>query len=132
MVVGSVFAPVIHDRGQIEIPTLYFRLTVTQQFLNAWAHRDGRHSRRRANGLLRAAETDIDALPIHVKRDSGQRRHAVHNEKRSEFIRDLAEGINLGHDACGCLPVRQSYKFDLASLTSTAHILRVNSPSKRS
>ncbi len=62
--IKPILAPVIHRGGQIEIPALHFSLAGAHDFFGAGADGDGRHSRRSADGFLRSAEADVDALIV--------------------------------------------------------------------
>ena len=68
--------------------------------------------------LLRAAETDVDPLAIHVQRHAGQRGHGVHDQQRPEFVGHLAEWIDLCHHAGRSFAMREADKLDFAALSA--------------
>ena len=79
VMIQAVLAPIIHGRGQIEIPALYFRFPLAEYFFGRGTHGDGRHPWRRADGLLRATEANVDALAVHMQRHCRKGCHGIDN-----------------------------------------------------
>src|SRR5215471_6280739 len=61
MMIQAVLAPIIHRRGQIEIPALHLGFALAKHFFRRGAHGDWRHSWRCADSFLRAAEANVNS-----------------------------------------------------------------------
>ena len=131
VMIQPVFAPVIHRGRQVEIPALHFRLALAEDFFGGRTHRDRRHSGGRADGLLRSAEANINALLIHIDWHSCERRHGIHNQQRTQFVRNLAVRIDTGNHASGSFPVREADNLDFFALACASHIFHVHRLSVR-
>ena len=75
------------------------KVAVAQQLFDAPVDGNGRHSWRRADGFLRAAEADINALAIDFHRQADERCHAIRNQQSPEFVRNFAERSDRGQNA---------------------------------
>ncbi len=106
-------------------------LALAQQLFHTGADGNRRHARRRADGLLRAAETDVDSLPVDVKGHSAQTRHRIHDQQRAQFIGDLAKLVDLGDHSRGSLALTYADEFDLAAFAGPAHVLGIHGASER-
>ena len=126
VMIQPVFAPIIHRRCQIEIPALHFGLPLSKHLLGGWAHRDRRHSRWRANRLLRSAEANINALPVDMERHGRKGRHGIHDQQGTQFVRHLSVGVDAGDHAGRSLPMREAYDLDLFALARPAYIFRIH------
>ncbi len=127
VVVEPLLAPIIHGRLEIEIPALHLRLAPANYFFRLVVHGHRRQARRRADGLLRAAEANIDALAIDGQRHAGKRRDRVHHQQRAELIGNLAVVREALQHSCGSLAVRQPDQFQLLALRCSAHIFGIDS-----
>ena len=124
--VETVLTPIIHRCRQVEIPALHFRLAPAKNLFGGGTDGDRRHSRRRADGFLRTAETNVDAFAVHVQRHGCQRRHGVHHEERANFVGELSIRFDSSDDACRSFSMRQTDNFDLLALGGPAHVFRIN------
>src|SRR5713101_5349970 len=85
-----------------------------------------RHARRGADGLLRAAKADVNALAVHVERDAGKRGDGVHNKKRAELVGNFPEIVEAVHDARGGFAMSKADNLDLPALAGASNIFRVH------
>src|SRR5579871_607576 len=131
VVIEAALAPIGHGGGDIEIPALHFRFAMRENFFRARADRDGRHSRRRAESFLRAAENDVEALFVHVHRLGGKRSDRVHDEERAELVGDFAEPIEICDDAGGSFTVREANDFDFFAGSGAANVFRIDRTAER-
>ena len=83
-------------KSKYQLRTGVLRARITSSI--ARIHRDRRHSRRRADRFLRAAEANIDALAVNIERDAGQRCHGVHDQQRAQLIGHFAKIVEALHD----------------------------------
>src|SRR5207245_9794923 len=105
-----------------EIPALHSRLALTEYFFRHKTHRDGRHSRWRAKGLLRSAETNIDSLAVHVQRHGRERSYRIHHQQRAQLVRHLANRTVLREHTRWRFTLREPNHVDLFDRIRPAHI----------
>ena len=98
---------------------------------DALVHGDGRHARRRAEGFLRAAEADVDALAVDIERNSAETGDGVDHQQSAKFIGNFAVGIEALQDARGSLAMREADKFDFPALARAQDILRIDGAAVR-
>ena len=126
VMIDALLAPVVHRRGQIEIPAAHRLFARMHHLFHARIHGDRRHARRRADRFLRTAEADVNALLVHIQRNSRQRRDRVDDQQRAQFIGDFAVVLDSLHDAGRSFSVRQADEFDLLALARAQDILRID------
>ncbi len=61
-----------------------------------------------------------------MDRHGRKRRHGIHNQQRTQFVRDLSVGVYSGDHSGRRLSMRESHNLDLLALARAAHILRVH------
>jgi hypothetical protein len=126
VMIEAVLAPIIHRRRQIEIPALHFRLALAKNFFGGGTDGNRRHSRRGADGLLRSAETNVDAFAIHVQRHGCEGRHRVDNQECAQFVSQLSIRFDSRDDAGRSLPVRKTNNFDVLAFCGAAHVFHID------
>ena len=84
---------IVGDQADVEIPGAASLGALLQQLGRTWRHGDGRQARRTAQALLRAAVGHVDPGLVDLDRHGAQRRHAVGDHDRADFVSGLADGL---------------------------------------
>src|SRR3984957_12588038 len=126
VVIGALAAPHGHDRHEIEIPAGHGGFARFDDFFDAGIDGDGRHSRRRAERFLRAAETNVDFLFFNVGRKAGQSSDGIDDEKGAEFVGDFAVVIRILDHAAGGFAVSEADEFNFFALARAADVFGID------
>ncbi len=77
---------------------------------------------------MRAAETNINPLLVHVEGHSRERRHRIHNQQGTQFVRNFSVSIDASDNAGRSLPMRETDDLDLLPLARAPHVFGIYRP----
>ena len=126
VVIGALAAPHGHDRHEIEIPAGHGGFARFDDFFDAGVDGDGRHSRRRAESFLRAAETNVDFLFFDVEWNACQSSDGIDDEKGAEFVGDFAVVVQVLDHAAGGFAVSEADEFNFFALAGAADVFGID------
>ena len=89
---------VILNQGQVKVPAAVRLLALAEPLLRPRRDRNRAQSGRRAEPLLRAAISDVDAVGVHIHGHGTERGNAIGDDDGVHFVRGVAERLALLKD----------------------------------
>src|ERR687895_1424505 len=93
VMIKPLAAPIFFNHGEIEIPTLHFGLTLSNDFNGAFVKSYRRKPRRAAQALLRYAVAGVDAELVDSDGRAAERRDRVDKEQRTVIANEFGDFV---------------------------------------